>query len=395
MKDLRNDSPAKPSLSIALIGTRGVPASYGGFETAVEEIGWRLADRGHVVTVYGREAGDVGSVYRGMRRVTLPAVRRKSLETLTHTAVSSAHAVTRVRPDAAVVFNAANSPLVPVLRMARIPVALHMDGLEWKRSKWGRVGKAYYRLAESFGVRQANALIADSIGIADYYRQQFDAPTELIKYGAPQIFDAPVEGIERLGFRPGDYHLVVARFEPENHVYEIVQGYTQSNAQKPLVVVGSAPYSEGYTASIEALVEADRRVHLLGPVYDQELLDALYFHAHTYVHGHSVGGTNPSLLRAIGAGTAVISYDVSFNHDVVDGEGWFFTNPSQVSSALEEAEESSEVSRIGSRLRKRASEHYTWDGVADLYEEMLYRLARGQLSGPARRGARRSKVEWT
>ncbi|MDJ0455356.1 DUF1972 domain-containing protein [Gordonia amicalis] len=394
MPQWSNDKHGNRTLSIALIGTRGIPASYGGFETAVEEVGRRLADRGHLVTVYGRDSGDVGPVYLGMRRVTLPAVRKKSLETLSHTALSTAHALSRVRPDAAVVFNAANSPLVPILRTARIPVALHMDGLEWKRSKWGRAGRNYYRWAELLGVRNADALIADSIGISDYYEHQFNAPTELIKYGAPQLLSAPPYGIEKLGLAPGGYHLVVARFEPENHVYEIVQGFRQSNAQKPLVVVGSAPYSEGYTTAIEKLADTDSRVRLLGPVYDQSLLDALYFHAHTYLHGHSVGGTNPSLLRAIGAGTAVISFDVSFNRDVVDDEGWFFTEPPQIASALEEAEGSSDIASLGERLRKRAEEHYTWDGVTDLYEDLLLRLARREVAGPARKRARRNKSEW-
>ncbi|MBD0864092.1 DUF1972 domain-containing protein [Gordonia sp. zg691] len=389
-----DDTPDIGALRVALIGTRGIPASYGGFETAVEEVGRRLAQRGHLVTVYGRNAGDAGEEYLGMRRVTLPAVKRKSLETLSHTALSTVHAVVRRRPDAAVVFNAANSPLLPFLRAAHIPVALHMDGLEWKRSKWGQAGRTYYRNAEQFGVRSADALIADSTGIADYYRHQFGAQTELITYGAPELLDAPVDGIEGLGLAPGGYHLVVARFEPENHVYEIVRGYRQSTASKPLVVVGSAPYSEGYTASIERLAEADSRVRLVGPVYDQPLLDALYFHAYTYIHGHSVGGTNPSLLRAIGAGTAVIGYDVSFNRDVVGDRGWFFTEPTQLAAALEEAESAADLSQLGASLRERAAEHYTWDGVTDRYEDLLYRIASGESARPQLRRARRNRAEW-
>ena len=176
-------------MRIALLGTRGVPARYGGFETAVEEVGRRLADRGHRVVVYCRTAGADAprpKTHLGMRLVHLPAARKRSLETLSHSALSVAHLLAH-RTDAAIVFNAANSPLLPALRAARIPVATHVDGLEWKRAKWGPVGQRYYRMAESMAVRWSDALIADAEGIAGYYRSEFGAPTTLLTYGAPLI----------------------------------------------------------------------------------------------------------------------------------------------------------------------------------------------------------------
>ncbi len=270
-----------------------------------------------------------------------------------------------------------------------------MDGLEWKRSKWGGFGRSYYRSAEQFGVRTADALIADSPGIADYYQHQFGASTELIKYGAPQIAEAPVDGLRNLGLSENNYHLVVARFEPENHVVEIVSGYLRCRSTKPLVVVGSAPYAEEYTDSIRKLAQSDARVRLLGPVYDQSLLDALYFHAYTYVHGHSVGGTNPSLLRAIGAGTPVIAYDVSFNRDVVDNQGWFFSDVAGVTHAIHSAESSANLQKLGDRLRERAGFLYTWEGVADQYEKLAFRLANGASVHTDLRRARRNSDEWT
>lgn len=300
-------------MRIALIGTRGVPAAYGGFETAVEEIGRRLAARGHDITVYSRGGEEKMREYLGMRVVHLPALPLKQAETLSHTGLSTLHAWFHRRPDVAFVFNAANSPFVPLLRLRRTPVALHMDGIEWKRSKWGGRGRAYYRWAEEFGVRSADAFIADAPGIVDYYRDEFSVGTELIRYGAPILEDAPTAGIEKLSLTPGGYHLIVARFEPENHVREIVEGYAASTAKLPLIVVGSAPYAAEYTQAITAIADSDERIRLLGGVYDQDLLDALYAHAHTYLHGHSVGGTNPSLLRAMGAGTATTAYDVGFN----------------------------------------------------------------------------------
>ena len=168
-----------------MIGTRGVPARYGGFETAIEEVGRRLADRGHRVLVYSRNPDadtPLPRLYRGMRVVELPAMRRRSLETLSHTGASITHLLPRVHPDVAFVFNAANSPFLPALRAARIPVATHVDGLEWKRGKWGPAGQRYYRAAEAAAVRLSDALIADARGIADYYAREFSAPTELIAY---------------------------------------------------------------------------------------------------------------------------------------------------------------------------------------------------------------------
>lgn len=382
-------------LSIAMLGTRGVPAAYGGFETAVEEVGRRLVTRGHEITVYTRNGQrDLGD-HLGMRIVHLPALPRKQLETLSHSALSTAHLLTRRRPDVAFLFNAANAPFLPMLRARRVPTALHMDGLEWKRAKWGGRGRAYYRWAEQFGVRQADALIADAPGIADYYRHQFDVPTELIRYGAPLLHGAPEDGVRSLGLEPDGYHLVVARFEPENHVLEIVEGYRRSGATKPLAVVGSAPYSASYTRAVTEAAAADPRIRLLGAVYDQGLLDALYTHAFTYVHGHCVGGTNPSLLRALGAGTAVLAYDVGFNREVLDGEGWFFATAADVAALFDEVEGASRtVAARGEQGRTRAVHRFSWDDVATAYEALALRLADGSSVHATARRSRRCQDEW-
>ena len=286
-----------------MLGTRGVPARYGGFETAIEEIGRRLVTRGHEVVVYCRGAEDPTlESHLGMELVHLPAAEKKSLETLSHTALSTVHLWrSRRRFDAAIVFNAANAPFLPVIRARNVPVAVHVDGLEWRRDKWTGAGQRYYRAVESLSVRWADALIADAQGIADYYTEEFGAETELLVYGAPIQEDPGAERLGELGLLPQKYHLVVARFEPENHVAEIVSGYVASNATLPLVVVGSAPYADGYTARIHALAEGSSRVRMLGGLWDQQQLDELYANSLTYVHGHSVGGTNPSLLRAMGA----------------------------------------------------------------------------------------------
>ncbi|MBF0672766.1 MAG: DUF1972 domain-containing protein [Salinibacterium sp.] len=367
-----------PRLSFAMIGTRGVPAAYGGFETAVEEIGARLVEAGHEVTVYCRNADASLRRHRGMQLVHLPAVKVKVGETLSHTALSVAHATFRRRPDVAFVFNAANAPFVPWLRALGVPTAVHVDGLEWKRAKWNGLGRRYYRLVERLAVDWADALIADARGISDYYAANFAAPTELLTYGAAVQDDAGHDRIRPLGLEPKRYHLVVARFEPENHVDVIVDAYHRSSAELPLVVVGSAPYAAAYTQKIRQVAESDARIRLLGGVYDQLQLDELYANALAYVHGHSVGGTNPSLLRAMGGGTSVLAYDIDFNREVLGEEAAYFGSASALSRHFDDVE--SEPERhvaLGRRLQRRAQRLYNWDAVSRGYEELGLRLASG------------------
>jgi glycosyltransferase involved in cell wall biosynthesis len=377
-RDPEKSRPSKP-LRLAMIGTRGVPAAYGGFETAVEEIGQRLVARGHEVTVYCRGAqAPCPQAFLGMRLVHLPALHVRSLETLSHSALSVAHCVLRRRPDAAFVFNAANAPFVPVLRMRGIPTTVHVDGLEWKRDKWGGVGRHYYRWAEEYSVRNSDALIADARGIADYYRDEFAVATELITYGAKILSDVPHDRLAEFGLKPAGYHLVVARFEPENHVDVIVEGYIRSGANLPLVVVGSAPYAADYTTRVLRLAASDARVHIMGGIWDKELLDQLYAHAVTYLHGHSVGGTNPSLLRAMGAATAVIAWDVGFNREVLGVNGAYFGDTAALAGLVEDAELSPHRSaEVGQALQGRAQALFDWDRVTDGYESLAIRLTHG------------------
>ena len=372
-----------------MVGTRGVPARYGGFETAVEEVGRRLAERGHDVVVYCRTApdaeGPAPDEHLGMRLVHLPAVRQKAAETLTHTALSVAH-VARHGADVVLLFNAANACFLPVLRARGLPTAVHVDGLEWRRGKWGPLGRRWYLASERAAVRLADALISDAEGIAAYYRETYDAPSVVIPYGAPLLEADDGARLAELDVEPGGYALVVARFEPENHVAEIVEGYACSSASRPLLVVGGAPYADEYTERVRAAAGGDARVRLLGGVWDQQQLDQLYGNAFLYLHGHSVGGTNPSLLRAMGAGTSTLAHDNPFCREVLGTTGRFFVDPGDVAAQVDAAErEPDAVTADGDAARRRAAEAYVWDDVADGYE----RLCEGLAARARRRSVRR------
>jgi glycosyltransferase involved in cell wall biosynthesis len=361
-------------MRIALLGTRGVPARYGGFETAVGEIGPRLVEAGHEVVVYCRNPGQTMRQHDGMRLVNLPALRQRSLETLSHTGLSVVHAAVRARPDVAIVFNVANAPFLPVLRGARIPTAVHLDGLEWQRAKWAGAGARYYKAAEGWGVRLADAVIADARGIADHVRTTYGHESVFIPYGAP-VLEPGHHRLAELGLQRGGYHLVVARLEPENNVHVVLDGYVSSSARLPLVVVGSAPYAARYGDELDAAAAVDARVRMIGAVWDQEQLDQLYAGARSYLHGHSVGGTNPSLLRALGSGAAVTAYDVVFNREVTAGHARYFSTPEQVRTAVEadEADEAGARER-GTAGRDHVAATYTWAGVAQSYDDLCRRL---------------------
>ncbi len=369
-------------LAVAMIGTRGVPARYGGFETCVEEVGRRLVDRGVSVTVYCRASG--GSQlfrsqrprqYLGMELVHLPAPHIRGIETFAHTALSVAHARSR-RFDSLIIFNVANSPTLLLLGQRLRHTALHLDGVEWRRSKWGRGAKAYLYQAERLAAKTNIRLIADAQGIADYYEDVYHRQSTRISYGAPLLEPADLDhqAIASLSLRLHGYHLVVARLEPENNVHTIVEGFARSAAAHPLIIIGDAPYNGDYIAELQSTT--DSRIRFLGSVWNQRLLNTLYAASHTYLHGHSVGGTNPSLLRAAGAGAPIIAHDNPFNREVLRGNGKYFAGSADLARLIEEAErEPGNAIARGLASQRDITGRYDWAMVTDDYHRLCEELA--------------------
>lgn len=366
-------------LKIALIGTRGVPAKYGGFETCVEEVGKRLVKNGHNVTVYCRSSyyRKKKKEYLGMRLVHLPNLKKKSLDTMSHTFLSVWHALF-CKYDIYMTFNAANSFFLLPLRLAGKTIANNTDGLEWKRSKWGIAGKNYYKLAEKVSCLLVNRLVSDSKGMMSYYRCKHGTDSTEIAYGAPIQSTDSTRIIEKMGLAPQKYFLQITRFEPENHPLLTIQAYKKLNTNKKLVLVGGNPYPNDYTEKIKR--EKNNKIKLPGFIYDQETLRELWCHCFAYIHGNSVGGTNPALLQTMASGCFTIAIDNPFNRDVLEHCGIYYKkNVGDLVEKMKWAlENDNKLNELRRRAQKRIRDFYSWDRISEQYEELFYDLHDGK-----------------
>nr|WP_246852221.1 DUF1972 domain-containing protein [Patulibacter sp. SYSU D01012] len=361
---------------VAIIGSRGFPSTYGGYETAVRYIARDWVARGIAVTVYcrSREGAARTWVAEGVTCRYTPGVETNSLSTLTFGATECLHAATRLKPDAALVLNIANGFWLPALRAAGIPTALNTDGIEWERGKWSRLGKqVFYRGAQA-SAKYADVLICDSEAIGDIWRREFGVESVFVPYGAPVLDDVGDDRVRALGLRPGTYALAVARLIPENNVDLFVDAIEASNGSIPAVVVGSATYSTPLENRLRHL-DHQGRLRWLGHVSDQELLTQLWANAGVYVHGHSVGGTNPALLQALGAGAPTIAFDSPFNREVLGQDAQdavFGTSPTDLLATLAAVlPDPARRRAMRARGQRTVLERYNWRNVAEGYLSAL------------------------
>ncbi|MCD4748819.1 MAG: DUF1972 domain-containing protein [Thermoanaerobaculales bacterium] len=362
-------------MKLAILGTRGVPASYGGFETFAEELGRRLVERGHEVWVYGRSAfvdPDL-KTYRGMNIVVIPAIRSKHLETVSHTFFSAFHALRRGY-DAVLMCNAANAPFVRILQLGGIPVALNVDGLERNRRKWGWAGRTYYRLCERLAALLPDRVITDAEVIQSYYRQTYKTETTMIAYGSDLERPVGTQALDSLGLEKGEYGLYVSRFEPENNPDRVAAAWANLETERKLVMVGGAPYAPELAHRIREA--ADERVLLPGPIYGEGYRELL-FNCRAYIHATEVGGTHPALVEAMGAGRPIFVYDTPENREVARTAGLFFTFEEQnnLTQRLSELlEDTPRLKELSAASTKRARAGYSWESVTDAYEKLLESL---------------------
>jgi glycosyltransferase involved in cell wall biosynthesis len=362
-------------MRLAILGTRGIPASYGGFETFAEHLSTRLVARGHEVTVYCRShyTSPRQLEFQGVRLQVLPTIHHKYLDTVVHTFLSALHAAPQ-RYDAALICNAANAPFAPILRWTGTPVAINVDGLEHKRKKWNFIGRTYYLLAERLATILPNETVTDARVIQDYYRARYGADSTMIAYGA-DVERRPDPLVRRWRVEPNRYVLYVSRLEPENNAHLVIEAFKRVRTAHKLLIVGDAPYAHQYIAELKRRARGDKRILFTGFVFGRDYR-TLQQNAYCYVHATEVGGTHPALLEAMGFGNCVLTLAAPENVEAIGDAGIPYTDETDLAEKLQRVlRDGSLVHAYRNRAQTRVKDFYDWDYVVDQYEELFARMA--------------------
>jgi glycosyltransferase involved in cell wall biosynthesis len=367
-------------LRIALFGARGIPHTYSGTETFFGELAPRLAERGHDVIVYCRRSlfRERPKTYRGVRLVYLPSVETKNLSTPTHTLACMVDVLFR-NVDVMLVTNVANTLHCLVPRLLGKKVALNVDGVEWKRSKWSAAGRLYfYWNARLAGKVCPNGIITDAVAMQRIYRDEFGTRSVCMAYGANIERSVNPDALRRYNLEPFQYYLIASRLVPENNADLIIKGFERLGGGKILAIAGDANYRSSFVDSIKQT--RNPRVRFLGHVGSSEDVKELHCNCYAYIHGHSMGGTNPALLKALGYGNCILALNTPFNREVVGEYGILFENdPADLAARLRHLEQHpEEVIRYRQRAPQRIIHAYSWDHITDQYEDYFARLVAGE-----------------
>jgi len=376
-------------LRIAFIGTRGIPASHGGFETCAEEVGWRLASRGHQVTVYSEGRGSRVKSHRGMRIVHIPPLPLKGVDALVAATLATLHALLLGRFDFFMVFDNAKAPVLGLLALFRRSYAINTDGLGWQRDKWGRFARKYYKWTEWLVTKLCGNVVTDSTAMRAYYLSEYATDSTVIEYGANEPIVSPPEE-ERLllrswGVSPMSYFLQVTRFEPENNPLLSIQAFKASGLTCQIVVVGGARGRSEYAQQMVQEARGVDRIVLPGFIYDSRQLSALWRNSRAYIHGNHIGGTNPALLQAMAAGRPVIARDCVFNREVLGEDGYFYErNALSLSANMRLLDSDPErAERLAARALEHVRKYYCWNRITDCYEQLFRRICSETQRGEA------------
>jgi glycosyltransferase involved in cell wall biosynthesis len=362
-------------MKLAILGTRGIPARYGGFETFAEKLATGLSERGFDVTVFCESSESAEpDVFHGVKLRYITAPSLGSLQTILYDLKCLWDA--RNGYDAVYMLGYGAAPFCVIPRLWGTEVWINPDGLEWARAKWGFVAKSYFRLMEWISLYAANRIIADAEAISSSLSSRHGKlpVCTVIPYGCEVIEVPPrTEPLSEWGLAPQDYYLVVCRLEPENHVLGILQAFQRSHSNRQLVVLGNHLTGTSYVTQLRAV--QDPRIRMIGTVYDPVKLTCLRYHSFAYMHGHSVGGTNPSLLEAMGCGNLIFAHDNPFNRETLGPCGYFFANDRELTQAIDLAEqEPNELARLREASRSRARANYRWPDIVSNYAALLERL---------------------
>ncbi len=364
-------------MKIAIMGIRGIPANYGGFETFAEELSTRLVERGHQVTVYGRSnmINYKEKYYRGVEITILPTLKHKYFDTVAHTFLCVWHSFFK-KYDVILVCNSANSIFSFIPRLSGKKVVINVDGLEWQRAKWNILGKWYYQFSEWVATLVANHIVTDSKFIKKYYLDKFKADSTFIPYGAPTEKLTTTDVLRKFKVQPGRYLLYVSRLEPENNAQVVVHAFEKVKSDFNLVIVGDAPYNSEYIKKLKTT--RDPRIIFTGYVFGPGYRE-FQSHAYCYIQATEVGGTHPALLEGMGFGNCVLANDVPEHREVLQDTGLFF-NAKDVTSLTQQMQDLVDhpevVAAYQIKARQRIMDTYTWDRITDQYEELFLKMLR-------------------
>ncbi|MDG5750967.1 DUF1972 domain-containing protein [Qipengyuania sp. XHP0211] len=364
-------------MQINIIGIRGVPAAHGGFESFAARFAPYMIEQGHDVLVYCQDDdGAFGpfeeDMWEGVRRVHVQPRRNGAVGTMDFDLQCIRDVAKRPGVDLVLGYNTAIFSLHQ--RMARRKIAINMDGIEWKRAKWSFPAKSWFFVNELLGANLAHVAIADHPEIARHVARRTRKEPVMIPYGSDRIESADVARIEAMGLAPHNYFVSIARVEPENSILELVQAFSKVDGDSKCVILGRLDETNAYHRAVRAA--GNDRVVFPGAIYDQKRVQALRYFAAAYLHGHQVGGTNPSLVEALGAGRPVIAHDNRFNRWTAGEEQLFFSNRSEAAQAMRRIAGSNDLQdRLGQAALGRHQRDFTFDKVHRAYEEVLVRLA--------------------
>jgi glycosyltransferase involved in cell wall biosynthesis len=361
-------------MKVGIVGTRGIPATYGGFETFVEELATRLAKRNDIsLTVYCDKGSWNADNFKGVNLRFMST--SKSSAPVLYYFLSLWFSIKE--NDIVLITGSAGSLFYKLkyILNRNAYIVINTDGLEHKRNKWGFLKKKFVHFVENLAIRNSDLLIADSKAIKKYWLDRYPQILEkkilTIEYGAYVLEYADRNYLQEHSLTPDNYYLVVARLEPENNVHLVIEGYKKSNSQVPLIVVGSTSSPNEYILRLKNV--DSKGVIFIGGVYDKNKLSALRFYSKAYFHGHSVGGTNPSLLEAMGAGNFVIAHDNEFNREVTDNIALFFKDSDECCNCISQIEKLNheKISQIKDLHRERVRSYYNWERICLKYLDVF------------------------
>ncbi|WP_457334204.1 DUF1972 domain-containing protein [Rhizobacter sp. P5_C2] len=358
--------------TLRILGTRGVPAAHGGFETFAEHLALYLVERGWRVIVYCQEDG-TGPVFedswRGVERVRMPVDAPGPKGTILFDWQATRHAAKH--RDLCLTLGYNTAVFCTLLRLKGVPNLINMDGIEWSRAKWGGVAKTWFWMNDWAGCWLGNHLVADHPEIKHHLSTRVNAnKVTTIAYGADPLRDMPTGPVHGLGLEPGRYLTLVARPEPENSILEVVQGFSRAPRGVTLTVLGNYSQDNAYHRAVKEA--ASPEVKFVGAIYDKPTVQSLRFHSMAYVHGHQVGGTNPSLVEALGAGNAVIAHDNRFNRWVAGPQAGYFSGADGFAATLDAVlKDPARLAAMQQASRSRFEECFTWNHILAQYEQLL------------------------